>query len=222
MNKFEKQLEKWNNGILRGAQAKLAKTLKVSTATTALWTTGKRKPSKGYVAQMAELFHMDVYNVLRLFEPRTPTTIYPEPCPQPTAHVLRDRPLENFSYLATKPVSDSEENEQSNSVKLPFLSSVPLLPPPYNEYDVIEWWSVPRRYALGAKYIIRSKSAGMPDAYSEDDLCFIKPVTQYVSEKLTLFLQSDGTFITKRILHKSEAKTSGKAIGIAVRRIKGC
>ena len=45
MNQFEKQLEKWNNGVLRGAQAKLARILKVSTATVALWTTGKRNPS---------------------------------------------------------------------------------------------------------------------------------------------------------------------------------
>ena len=59
MNKFEKQLEKWNNGVLRGAQAKLAKILNVSTATVAFWATGKRTPSKGYIAQMAQLFGMD-------------------------------------------------------------------------------------------------------------------------------------------------------------------
>ena len=68
MNKFEKQLEKWNKGILRGAQSKLAKRLHVSTATVALWTTGQRHPSKGYVAQMAQLFKLDVYDVARLFE----------------------------------------------------------------------------------------------------------------------------------------------------------
>ena len=59
MNKFEKQLEKWNRGVLRGAQARLAKALGVSTATTALWATGKRRPSKGYAEQMARLFGMN-------------------------------------------------------------------------------------------------------------------------------------------------------------------
>ena len=67
MNKFEKQLEKWNKGTLRGAQAKLAKCLRVSTATVAMWATGKRHPSKGFIAKMADLFGLDEYTVARLF-----------------------------------------------------------------------------------------------------------------------------------------------------------
>ena len=89
MNKFEKQLEKWNGGVLRGAQAKLAKILKVSTATVALWTTGKRHPSKGYAQQMAALFGLDLYGVTRLFEDSS-RVAYPLAAENTPHHCLRE------------------------------------------------------------------------------------------------------------------------------------
>ena len=106
MNKFEKQLEKWNKGILRGAQAKLAKTLGVSTATTALWTTGKRSPSKGYVEQMAKLFDMDALDVYKLFDRRS--VIYPDPPNVSSARMLHDRHSNEFGYNM-QPHSINEE-----------------------------------------------------------------------------------------------------------------
>lgn len=235
MNKFEKQLEKWNNGVLRGAQAKLAKTLGVSTATAALWATGKRRPSKGYVAQMAALFGLDVFGVLKLFDGRS--TTYPDPAAQNHLRTLRDKNTSDCSYNAG--CDEKRETEeypaQSNSVTLPFLAIVPLKYPHYDECDVIEWWSVPRRYAQGAKYIIRCADAGL-DTADADDLCFIKPSEETADGRVMLLANASGKFFLRRVKRqngktaftalygqrrKSETLANARPLGVAVRRIGG-
>lgn len=222
MNKFEKQLEKWNNGVLRGAQAKLAKKLGVSTATTALWATGKRRPSKGYAAQIAALFKMDIYNVFKLFD--NSPVIYPTPNIS-TPHFLCEKE-HDFTYFATE---NSEEPTipQSNSIQIPFFNDIPKDFPHYDEDEVLEWWSIPRRYASGSKYIIPSKKAGLPHASSETDLCFIKPTMLPAPRETVLYLLNDGSYVCGKFMteHTIKGLTSYQAeninqiIGVIVRRI---
>ena len=197
MNKFEKALAAWNNGILRGAQAKLAKVLQVSTATVALWTTGKRNPSKGYVAQMAKLFKMSEESVLRLFMPTT----YPDGAAPAAA--LYENSAEGI-YNADK---EAElVSPQSNSVALPYLANVPAGYPEFDEADVIEWWTLPRRYAKGAKYIVRCCGDSMKGSVEYDDLCLIKPTTDFLDGKVMLVKVAEGNLI-KRI-----RKENGKIV----------
>lgn len=147
MNKFEKQLEKWNGGVLRGAQAKLAKILKVSTATVALWTTGKRHPSKGYAQQMAALFGLDLYGVTRLFEDSA-RVAYPLAAENPPQHFLRES---EASYTA-RPVLSA----QSNSAALPLLAQLPPEGAPlFEDSDVLEWWTLPRLRTRGAQFMLQ-------------------------------------------------------------------
>ncbi len=197
MNKFEKALANWNEGTLRGAQAKLAKVLKVSTATVALWTTGKRNPSKGYVAQMAKLFGMSEERVLRLFMPTT----YPDS----TAHTaaLCENAADGI-YNADK---EAElVSPQSNSVALPYLANVPAGYPDFDEADVVEWWTLPRRYARGAKYIVRCCGDSMKGSVEYDDLCLIKPENDFLDGKVMLVKVNDGHLI-KRV-----RKENGKIV----------
>lgn len=219
MNKFEKQLEKWNNGVLRGAQAKLAKILGVSTATTALWTTGKRHPSKGYIARMAELFAMDAVDVIKLFDFRS--TTYPEPRPHHFTAALREQHDNEYIYNF-----DSEEETEfsSNSVRLPFLNTIPEDYPQYDESDIIEWWSIPRRYAQGAKYIVRSQDVGLPGAADTDDLCFVKPGNDMAEGKTALFANKKHIFSAKKITKMPKkslyhTKEYPRVLGTIVRRI---
>lgn len=232
MNKFEKQLEKWNNGVLRGAQAKLARALGVSTATTALWSTGKRRPSKGYVAQMAALFGLDVYSVLKLFEIH-PSIIYPTPAETNSVHLLRDA-AEDYSYQAVENVPQPDPFlPQSNSVLLPFLNTIPPQYPQYDTDNVLEWWSIPRRYAQGAKYIIRSRDAALDNAAGDDDLCLVNPGADPSHGQAVLFTNGKGRFAVYRAQTGPEGLSystlSGKAVkvgksfyplGIVVRRIQ--
>lgn len=191
MNKFEKELEKYNGGTLRGAQAKLAKALNVSTATVALWAAGKRHPSKGYIAQMAHLFHLDQYSVMRLFS----TLTYPEPAEAPLT-LSEDR----IPYNANR--TDKNEvqplSAQSNSVSLPFLASVPAGYPEYDQSEVLEWWTLPRRYAKGAKYLVRCCGDSMEGSVGYDDLCLIKPESEFLDGKVMLVKIAQG-YVIKRI-----------------------
>ena len=197
MNKFEKALAAWNNGILRGAQAKLAKILQVSTATVALWATGKRNPSKGYVAQMAKLFKMSEERVLRLFMPTT----YPDGAAPAAA--LYENSTEGV-YNADK---EAElVSPQSNSVALPYLANVPAGYPDFDEADVIEWWTLPRRYAKGAKYLVRCCGDSMKGSVEYDDLCLIKPQNDFLDGKVML-VKVDGGHLIKRI-----RKENGKIV----------
>ncbi len=195
MNKFEKQLEKWNGGVLRGAQAKLAKFLRVSTATVALWATGKRRPSKGYVVQMAQLFGLDAFDVMRLFPANT---TYPELQPPHTPRSLRDAQTPENTYSADT-ISNQTQNSApplSNSVSLPFLTHAPEQYPAYEESNVAEWWTIPLRYAKGAKYLVR-------DGQTPGTLYFIRPENSFLEGKLMLLKTPDG-YTIKRVQHEKD------------------
>jgi len=232
MNKFEKQLEKWNHGVLRGAQAKLAKRLGVSTATTALWATGKRHPSKGYAAKMAQLFNLDIFEISRLFDNHS-STVYIEPTQALSngTRFLRETDAQYTAY-PLRSHSPAKETFQSNSVRLPFLNHVPEKYPSYKEEDVIEWWILPRRYALGAKYIVRSRDIGLPNVKSEDDLCLVAPHAQPAEGKIVLLSNGQHKYLLRRAhitpqgvwylsLQNTPVKTPGSptVIGMLVRRI---
>ena len=186
MNKFEKTLMAWNGGILRGAQAKLASKLQVSTATVALWATGKRNPSKGYVAMMARLFGLSEYEVLRLFTAAS----YPEGT---RTGELHENPAESIYNTDTELLSP-----QSNSVALPYLANVPAGYPEYDQADIIEWWTLPRRYARGAKYLVRCCGDSMEGSIGYDDLCLIKPEAEFLDGKVMLVKVNEG-YLIKRI-----------------------
>lgn len=191
MNKFEKTLMMWNHGVFRGAQAKLAKALHVSTATVALWATGKRNPSKGYVAMMAKLFNLDEYEVLRLFMPGA----YQDPTV--STNVLRETPTD-FIYN-----TDTESlPPQSNSVVLPCLASIPVSFPDYDPADVIEWWTLPRRYTRGAKYLIPYTEGNSSPAASREDLYLIKPETEFLDGKIMLVKVKD-KYLVKRVYREN-------------------
>ena len=179
INKFEKQLEKWNGGVLRGAQAKLARLLQVSTATVALWATGKRRPSKGYVAQMAQLFGLDEFYIMRLF---TPATTYPEVNPLSPLPALRDAQTPENTYTADNPTT------QSNSVSVPLLSAVPLHYPALTGCEVTEWWTLPRQRAQGGKYLLELDNA----------LWLIKPAHEFLDGKKML-ISAKGSFLLVQV-----------------------
>ena len=196
INKFEKQLEKWNNGTLRGAQAKLAKCLHVSTATVALWTTGKRHPSKGYLNQMGHLFGMDAYDVSRLFLPSTPV-ILPGPSPKPVG--LHDS---GITYSADK---SSYDLLSANSVRLPFFEHLPEQLPEYRPMDAAEWWTLPLRAAQGARFLIRAGETDLP-ADNSKDILFIMPATHWIGNCVMLARLGKKYLIRKITVHPSKLK----------------
>ena len=182
MNQFEKQLEKWNHGTLRGAQAKLARLLKVSTATVALWTTGKRNPSKGYIEQMAHLFELPV-EALRDVLNGKESIAYPQtPFARP-AHTLRD------SFQETTYAPRPHLAAQSNSIAIPLLAAAPSGNTVYEDSDVLEWWTLPRQRAQGAKFLIKLPQSGL--------IVAIKPGLSAPAFSQILVQKQDGTYQVK-------------------------
>ena len=223
INKFEKQLEKWNNGTLRGAQAKLAKCLHVSTATIALWTTGKRHPSKGYLSQLGRLFGMDAYDVSRLFLP-TPGLSLPAASTKNMG--LHDSREFEITYSTDKSQYDLFT---SNSINLPFFMHLPAQLPNYQPNQVAEWWTLPRRAAQGALFLIRAGETDIPTTYS-DDILFIMPALHWVQNCVMLvrlekkYLLRYITIRNHQVKWKKEGGTEttiptlAQAIGVVVAR----
>lgn len=195
MNNFEKQLEKWNNGILRGAQAKLAKYLQVTTATVALWTTGKRRPSKGYIAKMAQLFKLPVTDVQRLFMTATPALSWSSDNIQ--SGVLCDSPgldmytVEPYTTVLTPTVK---------TVSLPVFTKVPASFPMFRHTQVRSWWTIPQQDAKKAKFLF-----ALPHAADRERLLFIQPCNTWKAGKYML-----GLNIKEYILFL--VKKSGKSL----------
>lgn len=186
MNKFEKQLEKWNGGVLRGAQAKLAKILQVSTATVALWSTGKRRPSKGFLAKMAHLFAMDAYDVMRLFPP---LTTYPDMQPRRTPDALHDALDGSNAY------SVDNFTQKGNSVSVPLLTGVTAAFPLYEESDVAEWWTFPRRAAQGGKWLLATTDNTGP--HEKHTLLLFRPAQELENGKIMLVRVLGKTQLTR-------------------------
>ncbi len=202
MNQFEKQLEKWNNGVLRGAQAKLARILKVSSATVALWTTGKRNPSKGYIEQMAALFGISAQAVRQMLGNTVlPPIAYPEsPTVSSSSHTLRENALNG--HYATRPALPA----QSNSVALPLLTAVTPDNAPYEDSDVIEWWTLPRQRVQGAKFLFQLPGNG--------PIVAVKPgITPQTA--LCLVQHSNGSYSLKEMPGTAQNKEN-KIIGTAI------
>lgn len=174
INRFEKQLEKWNNGILRGAQAKLAKTLGVTTATVALWATAQRHPSKGYIAKMARLFGMSEYEALRLFT-----------SPSPTVSLLRETPYRNEQISA-----------HTNECTLPFFTHLPPRFPDYAPQDIAGWWTLPKSTADGATFILEC-SVG-----EKTEIWFIKPALSWQDGQLMLARKGQNWLAGQVFLHQ--------------------
>ena len=169
MNKFEKQLEKWNYGVLRGAQAKLAKCLKVTTATVALWTTGKRHPSKGYISQMARLFDLDEHSVERLFAfandiPATSTRL-------PGGWMLRE--TNNMAFLALR--------REEKMISLPVFSNFPATYPHFLSKETNGWWTIPAEWAGNARFLFQ-----LPGKNDPKRLLFVEPCFTWKKGKIML------------------------------------
>ena len=216
MNRFEKQLEKWNNGILRGAQSKLAKVLHVSTATIALWATGKRHPSKGYVAKMAQLFKLDEYSVSRLF---TQAPAYNEILPYSPASQLYDADSPALHY----PINGWIPNH--TAVPIPVFNRLPKSFPHYTPSDALTWWILPPQVIQDAQYLFL-----LPSPQDSDRILFIHPSNSWVAEKLMLARRKNtyvlvvATILPKKIMLRTPNGQSFSTkdlepLGIVIRQV---
>lgn len=67
MNKLEKLLQNWNNGVLRGARRRLAEHLKINEATVSMWLSGRTKPSEENIKKMSKIFKVSETEIQKAF-----------------------------------------------------------------------------------------------------------------------------------------------------------
>ena len=67
MKTLEELLQKWNNGILRGARRRLAEELGINEATVSMWVSGRAKASEENINKMAKLFKISEREVRMAF-----------------------------------------------------------------------------------------------------------------------------------------------------------
>lgn len=67
MNKLEKILQTWNNGVLRGAKIRLARELDVDDSTVSAWVAGRANPSADKIEKMSKLFKISEREVRMAF-----------------------------------------------------------------------------------------------------------------------------------------------------------
>ena len=216
MNRFEKQLEKWNNGILRGAQAKLAKCLHVTTATVALWATGKRHPSKGYIAKMSELFSLDEYSVTRLFAD-TGSYVSNPYFPFSNSSSLCDK--DNFDFT---PTSKPQLNQ---TVSLPVFAKLPPAYPHFISKQVRAWWTMPTREAQNVNFLFL-----LPTPYDPSRLLFVQARSTWENGKIMLcksenryllvaVTRQNGSWNLKPFEEKASVLTQATPLGVVKRQI---
>lgn len=56
MTELEKLLQKWNNGVLRGAKIRLARELNVDDSTVSAWVAGRANPQADKIEKISKLF----------------------------------------------------------------------------------------------------------------------------------------------------------------------
>lgn len=67
MNTFIELLTKWNNGKQRGAQAKLAKSINISTGNLTDWVSGRSKPTLENINKMSAILNVPVEELKAIF-----------------------------------------------------------------------------------------------------------------------------------------------------------
>lgn len=67
MNEFKKVIRKWNNGLIRGSQTRLAKALRVDQATVSRWVSGEYSPDPDIAPRLAKMLKVSPEELAAMF-----------------------------------------------------------------------------------------------------------------------------------------------------------
>lgn len=144
-------LQHINDGQLRGAQAKLASDLNISTASVANWFSGKSLPAAVNIKKMAKLYNLSEAEIKKIF--------------------LEDN-REFSTSLKAIPLTDK------NTISLPILADVPAGLPEFSEADVETFWDIPRWVFPGADFVVKCNGDSLEPKLHQGDYCVIRKTTE--------------------------------------------
>lgn len=147
----EEFLKKINNGIVRGAQTKIAKDLGVSHVSVLRWFSGQLKPGEENVQKLSDVYHLPVKTIRKMFD-------------------MED--LEFSRSLRVTPLTDK------NTISLPILADVPAGLPEFSDADVETFWDIPRWVFPGADFVVKCNGDSLEPKLHQGDYCVIRKTTE--------------------------------------------
>ena len=148
-------LKRANGGILRGAQANLARKLGIGESSVSRWLDGKAKPSEQYVLAISRLVGCSPADVLSAFGIKEKSDEF--------------APLSSVQGAPLTP---------NNTVTLPILADVPAGMPEYSDRDVEQFVDFPRFLFPGADYVIRCIGDSLEPNIRKGDYCVIRKMKE--------------------------------------------
>ena len=120
----------------------------------------------------------------------------------------------------------------SNSLNLPFFMHLPARLPDYQAAQVSEWWTLPRRAAQGAQFLIYAAETDAP-LICKNDILFIMPAPHWVGNCVMLARLRKKYLVRRIIIENNKLKwekddgkqtaipAQAEAVGIVVERLTG-
>lgn len=172
MNGFEKLLETWNNGVLRGARAKLSKEMNVSEVTVSRWAKGELKPGREAIKKMAKIFNKA----------------------EKEMEITFGEDKEFSRSIRAIPLTDK------NTISLPILADVPAGLPEFSDADVETFWDIPRWVFPGADFVVKCNGDSLEPKLHLGDYCVIRKTEEPINGRAMVVKTEHG--ICMKVIHK--------------------
>ena len=165
MTELEKLLQKWNDGVLRGAKIRLARELQVDDSTVSAWVAGRANPPADKIEKISKLFKTSEREVKAAFG-------------------VEDK--EFSRSLRVTPLTDK------NTISLPILADVPAGLPDFSDADVETFWDIPRWVFPGADFVVKCNGDSLEPKLHLGDYCVIRKTTEPIHGRAMVVKTENG------------------------------
>lgn len=173
MTELEKLLQKWNNGVLRGAKIRLARELNVDDSTVSAWVAGRANPQADKIEKISKLFGVSEKTVKNAFS-------------------IEDK--EFSRSMRAIPLTDK------NTISLPILADVPAGLPDFSEADVETFWDIPRWVFPGADFVVKCNGDSLEPKLHLGDYCVIRKTTEPIQGRAMVVKTEHG--VCMKVINK--------------------
>ena len=197
---FLKLLFKWNDGIERGAKARLAKALGITQSIVGSWIVGRQKPGELNIRKMSQIFCLPENDLKAMFGITEDVIVS-------TGNVYQKK------IWRTPAVSPEDYADMgavhltpSNTIKLPILADVPAGLPEWSDRDVEMFVDIPRFMFPGADFVVKCIGDSLDPEIKKGDFCVIRKMTEALDGK-PMLVKTDTGFSMKVIRKAKDGKT---------------
>ena len=176
--KKEELLKEINNGIVRGAQTKIAKDLGVSHVSVLRWFSGQLKPSEENLKKMSQIYKISEKEIKEAFD-------------------WEDK--EFSRSLRVTPLTDK------NTISLPILADVPAGLPDFSDKDVETFWDIPRWVFPGADFVVKCNGDSLEPKLHLGDYCVIRKTEEPIHGRAMVVKTENG--ICMKVINKRKDGT---------------